>query len=117
MRTITKIGIGAAVLLANVAAHNLAGAQSYPRLSGSGDEAVVEYGPAAQGNIVGGGRVALGHDGDSILVLRQDQGIGQRVLAGQVPVARSVNGTLEVVLEPAAPAASMLAAGGAAPRG
>lgn len=45
MRTITKIGIGAAVLLANVAAHNLAGAQSYPRLSGSGDEAVVEYGP------------------------------------------------------------------------
>lgn len=117
MRTITKIGIGAAVLLANVAAHNLAGAQSYPRLSGSGDEAVVEYGPAAPGNVVGGGRVALGHDGDSIVVLRQDEGIGQRVLAGQVPVARSVNGTLEVVLEPAAAAASMLAAGGAAPRG
>lgn len=117
MRTITKIGIGAAVLLANVAVYNLAAAQGYPRLLGSGDGAVVEYGAGTPGNIVGGGRVALGHDGDSIAVLRQDEGIGQRVLAGQVPVARSVNGTVEVVLVPTAPEVRVVASTRTAPQG
>jgi hypothetical protein len=117
MRSIRKIALAAAVLLTAAATQHPAAAQGYPRLSGSGDEAVIDYGPGLRNNLVGGGRVALGHDGDSIAALRLDRGIAQETRFGQVPVARTENGNLEVVLVPAAPAAATFAAAMRGPGG
>lgn len=118
MRSIATFGIGAAAPLASLATAGIAAAQSYPRLSGSGEDAVLEYGPGAPNNLVGGGRVALGHDGDSIAVQRSDAGIAQQPSRGQVATLRNENGTLELVQVPIAPTAPALAGSDLrAPRG
>jgi len=65
----------------------VAQAAEYPRLVGSGETQIVEYGPAARGNILGGGAVAVMFDGESHVVITHVDEMGvQRREDGRVPV-------------------------------
>ena len=72
---------GAAISLPLTAA-----AQGYPRLIGSGENMSIDYGPMGQGNLVGGGRVAVTmQSGMDITVMHLDSVFVQQPRAGYVP--------------------------------
>ncbi|WP_191083852.1 hypothetical protein [Roseococcus microcysteis] len=79
----TRNLIAAALLLG---APVLAQAADYPRQVGSGEDMTIEYGPAAQGNIVGGGGTVVTFSGPSPSIRYTDDAQVQRRTDGLVPV-------------------------------
>jgi hypothetical protein len=62
-------------------------AQGYPRITGSGENMSVDYGPMGQGTLVGGGRVAVTmQSGMDITVMHLDAIFVQQPREGYVPL-------------------------------
>ncbi len=91
----------------------LASDVSYPRVVGTGENASVEYGPAATQNIVGGGAVTTttGHDG-AWRVTHTDPSYAQRAPAGLVPVTIGSGEPVTTAWVPAADSVRLLAQAG-----
>ncbi|MBU8544555.1 MULTISPECIES: hypothetical protein [Roseomonadaceae] len=91
----------------------LANDVTYPRVVGTGENASVEYGPAATQNIVGGGAVtiATGHDG-AWRVTHTDPSFAQRAPAGLVPVTVGSGESQRTAWVPAAESLRLLAQAG-----
>jgi hypothetical protein len=81
-----RLTIVAALALGFVA-HD-AQAQSYPRISGSGENITIDYGPMGQGNLVGGGRVMVSSGPSmNVDVIHLDMVFSQVPREGFVPVS------------------------------
>lgn len=57
----------------------------YPRTTGTGENIEIDYGPAGQGNLVGGGRVAVSGSGENVQLRHLDTAFAQAPRQGQVP--------------------------------
>ncbi|PWS35646.1 hypothetical protein DFH01_18815 [Falsiroseomonas bella] len=110
---------GKLLLLAAVAGGALAvaagpaAAQSYPRVVGTGENMTVDYGPMAQGNLVGGGRVMVTEPtgmGD-IRVMHLDSVFAQQPREGFVPVVIGMGQNMTTIYVPQAMAERMARAG------
>ena len=93
-----------AVLLAGAASGALAfgaQAQSYPRVTGSGMDLQIDYGPMGQGNLVGGGRVAVTQPtGMDVNIMHLDSMFSQRPREGFVPLTIGSGESQETVWVP-----------------
>jgi hypothetical protein len=109
----------AAALIAGgalVAVVSPAVAQSYPRVTGSGEQLMIDYGPMGQGNLVGGGRVMVTQPtGMDIEVMHLDTLFVQAPRPGFVPLVVGENENRMVVYVPQA-MVDQLRAARAAPR-
>ncbi|WP_372621265.1 hypothetical protein [Falsiroseomonas sp.] len=95
----------AAALLAGAALSLHVGpaqAQSYPRLTGMGEDLTVDYGPMGQGNLVGGGRVMVSRsDAMNLDVVHLDMIFTQRPREGYVPLTIGAGEAQEIIWVPA----------------
>ncbi len=88
--------IGGAMLLG---AASSAGAQSYPRVVGSGENMEIEYGPGGQRTVIfGGGRVVISMmDGANITLMHLDAEFVQQPREGFVPMIIGSGESNEVI--------------------
>jgi hypothetical protein len=94
---------GAVALAAGPAA-----AQSYPRVVGSGENMMVEYGPMGQGTLVGGGRVTVSRPtGMDMQVMHLDSVFAQQPREGFVPVVIGTGPNMTTIYVPQAMAERM----------
>lgn len=93
--------IAAAIALA--AAAGTAQAEGYPRLSGAGDNAVLEYGGALPGSVVGGGQATIAGSGDN----RTTTYGSVNAMPGRVGRVEGAGINAELVYEPERPAAAV----------
>ncbi len=79
-------------------------AQSYPRVTGTADNVMVDYGPMGQGNLVGGGRVMVsqGQQGMDVDVVHLDAIFSQAPRPGFVPLVVGDRDNVMTVYVPAA---------------
>lgn len=63
-----------------------AGAASYPRTIGSGESAMIDYGPGPHGNVVGGGAVVTRGTGENASVTYLNPSFVQAPRVDKVPV-------------------------------
>jgi hypothetical protein len=98
---------GGAALAAGPAA-----AQTYPRVVGSGENMMVEYGPMGQGALVGGGRVTVSRPtGMDMQVMHLDSVFVQQPREGFVPVVIGMGPNMTTIYVPQAMAERMARAG------
>ncbi len=91
-------------------------AQSYPRITGSGENVMVEYGPMGQGNLVGGGRVMVSsNSGMNIDVMHLDMIFSQQPREGFVPLIIGSGENASTIYVPAAMMAMVARARAAMP--
>lgn len=77
-------------------------AQSYPRVTGSGENLMVDYGPMGQGTLVGGGRVMVSsNSGMNVDIVHLDAQFVQRAREGYVPLTIGSGESAETVWVPA----------------
>ncbi|MGX9963051.1 hypothetical protein ACVFYP_06985 [Roseomonas sp. F4] len=90
MTTTIRNLLAATALLAGLSAQGAFAQDMYPRTIGSGESAEIVYGPGPQGNILGGGAVALRQvTGDEAVVTYLDNSFVQTAPAGRVPAVFS----------------------------
>jgi hypothetical protein len=78
-------------------------AQSYPRVTGTGENMMVDYGPMGQGALVGGGRVMVSEpSGMDVRILHFDAIFAQSPRPGYVPLTIGSGESTETVWVPAA---------------
>jgi len=78
-------------------------AQSYPRVTCSGDNCDVDYGPMARGNIVGGGHVVVtGMTGMNFDFIHLDRQFSQTPREGFVPLTVGSGESVQIIWVPAA---------------
>lgn len=95
----TFLAAAAALLLAAPGAM----AQSYPRVTGSGENLMVDYGPMGQGTLVGGGRVMVSQAGNmDVSVMHFDAMFAQQPREGYVPLTIGSGEAAQTVYVPAA---------------
>jgi hypothetical protein len=76
-------------------------AQSYPRVTGSGMELHIDYGPMGQGNLVGGGRVSVSQpSGMDVNIMHFDSMFAQQPREGFVPLTIGSGESQETVWVP-----------------
>jgi hypothetical protein len=96
----------AAVLLAGAALSlpmSSAMAQGYPRVTGSGENLMVDYGPMGQGSLVGGGRVMVTMpSGMDVNIVHLDAIFSQQPRPGYVPLTVGSGENSQTVYVPAA---------------
>ncbi len=105
MKSVLPAMFAAAAMTMAVSA---ASAQSYPRVTGTGENVMVDYGPMP-GNILGGGRVVatrMGAMGD-VDLLHLDGMFSQSAREGFVPLTIGTGEGAETVWVPAAMVAMM----------
>lgn len=101
----TRRALFAAALLSGSAV--LAGApgaqaQTYPRVTGSGENLMVDYGPMGQGALVGGGRVMVSTaSGMNVDIVHLDAQFVQQPREGYVPLTIGSGESAETVWVPA----------------
>lgn len=105
-----SILIRAAAAALSLAAADVAAAQSYPLVVGSGENATVEYGPGPARNVVGGGAAIVTGSGESLSVQHLDAQYVQRVPTGLIAITVGTGDNASSVLVPAQPS-GMRAAG------
>lgn len=78
-------------------------AQSYPRITGSGENVMVDYGPMGQGALVGGGRamISSGSSGMNVDVIHLDAIFSQQPREGFVPLVVGSGENVMTVYVPA----------------
>ncbi|MGX9963757.1 hypothetical protein ACVFYP_10535 [Roseomonas sp. F4] len=77
-------------------------AQSYPRVTGTGENMMVEYGPMGQGTLVGGGRVMVSEPGGmDVKVVHFDAMFAQAPRPGFVPLTIGSGESQQTVYVPA----------------
>ena len=77
-------------------------AQSYPRVTGTGENMMVDYGPMGQGALVGGGRVMVSEPGGmEVRVLHLDAMFSQTPRPGYIPLTIGSGESTETVYVPA----------------
>ncbi|WP_431281235.1 hypothetical protein ACQW02_17750 [Humitalea sp. 24SJ18S-53] len=76
-------------------------AQSYPHAVGSGENVTIDYGPAGQTNVVGGGSLVSTGVGQDVVVTYLDPRFTQQPAAGLVPVAIGSGESEQTVWVPA----------------
>jgi hypothetical protein len=81
----------------------------YPRTTGTGENIQVEYGPAGQGNLMGGGRVAVSGSGEELRLRHLDPEYAQAPRQGLVPLTVGSGEGSTTVWVPAGMARSRLA--------
>jgi hypothetical protein len=92
---------GAALLAGAVSAIGPAAAQSYPRITGSGMDLQIDYGPMGQGNLVGGGRVTVTQPtGMDVNIMHLDAMFAQSPRPGFVPMTIGSGESQETVWVP-----------------
>lgn len=104
MRISTRAMLAATVMagLASAVPAGDAQAQSYPRVTGSGMDLQIDYGPMGQGNLVGGGRVSVSQPtGMDVNVMHFDSMFSQRPREGFVPLTIGSGESQETVWVPA----------------
>jgi hypothetical protein len=80
-----------------------AAAQSYPRVVGTGENMMVDYGPMGQGTLVGGGRVMVSMaSGMDVQVMHFDAMFAQQPREGFVPLTIGSGESTETVWVPRA---------------
>ncbi|MBU8537703.1 hypothetical protein [Falsiroseomonas tokyonensis] len=105
MSTTLRSLLAATALLAGLSSQGAFAQDQFPRTIGSGESAEIVYGPGPQGNILGGGAVAVRQvTGSEVIVTYLDDQFVQRAPAGTVPAvfSRGEN-SLRVELPAAAP--------------
>lgn len=85
----------------------------YPRTIGSGESVEIDYGPAGQGNLVGGGRVRVIGTGEDTRIQHLDPTFAQTPRQGLVPVTIGSGEGATTVWVPAGTSPSRLALIGA----
>jgi hypothetical protein len=118
MRSPTRAALAAVLLAAGVAfAAPGASAQSYPRVTGTGENMMVDYGPMGQGTLVGGGRVMVSQpSGMDVQVLHFDAMFSQQPREGFVPLTIGSGESQQIVYVPRAMVEMMGRARAATPR-
>ncbi|PZW49180.1 hypothetical protein C8P66_103206 [Humitalea rosea] len=115
--TLRSLTAAAAVAVALAAPFAAAQAEevsvSYPRTIGSGESQMIDYGPGAQGNVVGGGAVATSGTGENAKITYFDQSVVQQPRPGLVPVTIGSGEDSETVWVPAGMHPSVVALLGA----
>ncbi|MGK7865717.1 hypothetical protein [Falsiroseomonas sp. E2-1-a20] len=103
MTTSRNTFLAAALLLAVPAAlPGDAMAQSYPRVTGTGENMMVDYGPMGQGSLVGGGRVMVSEPGGmEVRILHLDAMFSQTPRDGFIPVTIGSGESTETIYVPA----------------
>ncbi len=92
------IGVGLAVVGVPRSIH----AQSYPRVTGSGENLEIDYGPMGQGNLVGGGRVIVTMpSGMDVNIMHLDSLFAPRPREGFIPMTIGSGESQETVWVPA----------------
>jgi len=89
---------GVALSLATPAA-----AQSYPRVTGTGEGFMVDYGPMGQSNVVGGGRVMVSQPtamGEETMVVHLDAMFSLQPRPGLVPLSVGTGERMMVIYVP-----------------
>ncbi|WP_191084028.1 hypothetical protein [Roseococcus microcysteis] len=78
-------------------------AQSYPRVTGTGEDFMIDYGPMARGNVVGGGRVMVSQPsgGMDFTILHLDAIFSQQPRPGLVPLSIGTGEGIMVIYVPA----------------
>ena len=90
---------GAALSLPGASAQ----AQSYPRVTGSGENLMVDYGPMGQATLVGGGRVMVTMpNGMDVNIVHFDAMFTQRPHEGYVPLTIGSGESMEQIYVPRA---------------
>ncbi|MDO9500537.1 hypothetical protein [Falsiroseomonas sp.] len=98
--TMSRMSFLAAALLLTAPA---AMAQSYPRVTGTGENMMVDYGPMGQGTLVGGGRVMVSDPtGMDVRIVHFDAMFAQTPRPGYVPLTIGAGESQETVYVPAA---------------
>ncbi|NKE46570.1 hypothetical protein HB662_17445 [Roseomonas frigidaquae] len=78
-------------------------AQSYPRVTGTGENMMVDYGPMGQGTLVGGGRVMVSDPtGMDVRVVHFDAVFAQAPRPGYVPLTIGSGESQQTVYVPEA---------------
>jgi hypothetical protein len=117
MRKNSKARFVAALLAAGALAVGAASAQAqtYPRVTGSGENLMIDYGPMGQPTaLVGGGRVTVTPmAGENFMVLHLDSMFTQEARPGFVPVVIGEGDNRSVIYVPQAMADQMRARMGA----
>ncbi|MGK7863652.1 hypothetical protein [Falsiroseomonas sp. E2-1-a4] len=99
----TMLLSAAALLLAAPIAATDALAQGYPRVTGTGENMMVEYGPMGQGNLAGGGRVMVTEvSGMDVQVVHLDALFAKTPREGYVAMTIGSGESQETVYVPAA---------------
>lgn len=110
MFTRSFLSLSAAALM-GLAIAGSASAQTYPRSIGTGEESSVEYGPTGpQGNILGGGRVAITGTGENAVASYSDDQYVQRPLPGVIAATAGSGENQSVVYVPAGEVNKVLSA-------
>ncbi|WP_439595277.1 hypothetical protein [Falsiroseomonas sp.] len=103
MSTTLRSLLAATALLAGLSSQGAFAQDMYPRTIGSGESAEIVYGPGPQGNILGGGAVAVRQvTGSEAIVTYLDDQFVQRAQPGQVAVVISRGENTQRVELPAA---------------
>jgi hypothetical protein len=77
-------------------------AQSYPRVTGTGENMMIDYGPMGQGALVGGGRVMVSEPGGmEVKILHLDAMFSQTPRQGFIPVTIGSGESTETIYVPA----------------
>jgi hypothetical protein len=110
--------LAGALLAATFGGVGVAEAQSYPRITGSGMDLQIDYGPMGQGNLVGGGRVTVTQPtGMDVNIMHFDAMFAQQPRPGFVPMTIGSGESQETVWVPQAMVDMIRRArAGAAPR-
>lgn len=99
----TRLSLIAAAALA-FGATTVQAQQGWPRITGTGENMMVEYGPMGQGALVGGGRVMVtpGSSGMNVDVMHLDAIFAQQPREGFVPLVVGTGENAMTVYVPAA---------------
>jgi hypothetical protein len=99
-RVASAILVGGAISAAAISPGH---SQSYPRVTGSGMNLEIDYGPMGQGNLVGGGRVVVTQpSGMDVNVMHLDAMFAQQARPGFVPMTIGSGENQETVWVPQA---------------
>jgi hypothetical protein len=104
-----RVLIGGAALLALPYAHTAFAEGYYPRVTNNGENVEIDYGPGPRGNIVGGGRVVVTGNGESMQIEHLDPQFAQQPVPGLVPVIVGSGENASVAYVPAGTSLSRLA--------
>jgi hypothetical protein len=97
----SALGAALVVGLAGAALSTAAQAQSYPRVTCSGMNCEIDYGPMGSSTVVGGGRVLVSSpNGMDVNIMHLDAMFAQRPREGFIPLTVGSGETQEIVWVP-----------------